>query len=132
MKKIIAMCLILGLFIHSTIAQTTPAREPKTPEEKAEAVTSRLTKRLSLTTEQAAKVKTIQLERFQKIEALKAQYKETDDKVAARSEAKTLTGEADQKMKEALTAEQYTRYEQQRQEQFQKHRERAKSRRSGR
>ncbi len=131
MKRIIAFSVFLFLLCQVIFAQTATNREPKSAEERAEMATARLTKTLSLNEDQATKVKAIHLERFQKMEALKAKFKEADDKVAARGEAKTAVEEADQKLKEVLTAEQFAKYEQQKQDRMQKQREKGRDRRSG-
>ncbi len=131
MKKIIVFAVFMLLLCQISFAQTAATREPKTAEERAEMVTARLTKALSLNEDQATKVKAIHLERFQKVEALKAKFKEADDKVAARGEAKSAVEEADQKMKEVLTADQFAKYEQQKQDRMQKQREKGRDRRSG-
>ena len=81
----------------------------KTPEQKAETRTARLTKELSLNSTQQAQVKQIMLARQQEQQALQARYGE--DKKGAHAEMKALRARYEEKLRGTLTPDQYARYD---------------------
>ncbi len=133
MKKISTLLLLLFLIVATTFAQesaqTRPSREQRTPEERAEAMTARMTKELPLNADQSTKIRAINLEQAKKMEAIR--QKNGEDRAASHSEFKALSGETDTKYKEVLTAEQFTKYQQQEQEKTENRRDKMKERKSG-
>jgi len=114
MKKAIVILFFFLSGLGLATAQSADGartREPRTPEERAEMRTKRLTKALSLTEAQTAQVKTIFLEQAQQMDQLQAKRRESTEKGAVRGEAKTLADATDQKLKGVLTPEQFTKYQ---------------------
>lgn len=76
MKKIaflLSFVLIAGLALAQQ--KRTENRQPKTPEQRAENTTKRLSKKLALTAEQSANIKDINLAAAQKVDALRTDAK---------------------------------------------------------
>ena len=128
---IVAFALFLAV-TSATFGQEAAATrgEPRPPEERAEAQTSRLTKALSLTAEQQTQVKAILLARDQKAAALRG------TKPAVKGEkmrqAKAIKDETDAEMKKVLSEAQFQQYTQRQDENMEKMREKRKQRRGGR
>lgn len=95
--------LLASLLISTSVFSQTE----KTPEEKATAQTERMMKELSLTAEQAEKVKVINLGIIQKNEGVRASTLTGEEKKAAH---KSNEEARDSMMKGALTDEQYQKY----------------------
>ena len=72
--------IIACLSISTAVAQPEVKREKKTPEERAEIMTSRMKKNLNLSDEQVAKVKAENLAFFQKQEAHQQELKAIQEK----------------------------------------------------
>lgn len=111
MKKMMMMVLMLAIAVMSAKAQESkPAPPKKTPEERAENITRRMTKELDLSPEQQTKVKAAVLKREtmreQKVEAAKAEM----DKI-------------DAEFKQILNKEQYVKFQQKREEMKKKRKE---------
>jgi len=117
MKKIVLILFVVAIASSNMLAQGPPeGRGPKkSPEERAEMITKRMTKELALTPEQQTKVKAIVLKRAQ----------ERDAKI---KEGKTLRDKVDTDFKLILTADQYKKYEQEKAE-MKKKREQKKGQR---
>jgi Spy/CpxP family protein refolding chaperone len=113
-KKLV---LALGFFASMCTADMTVAKaqnsgyqsvaqQGETPEQRADNQLKRLTKGLTLSTDQATQIKPLLLELSQKREAMR----EASDKRAARKDLQNLVMSQDEKMKTILSAEQYAKY----------------------
>ncbi len=83
------------------------AQQALTPEQKASNQVQRLTKALSLSNDQAAQIKPMVLELIQKREAMR----DASNKRIAMRELRDLVSAQDEKMKTILSADQYAKYE---------------------
>ena len=92
--------IIACLSISAAVAQPEAKREKKTPEERAEIMTSRMKKNLNLTGEQVANVKAENLAFFQKQEAHRLELQAIHEK------GKQLKSEHLNNLKTVLTPEQ--------------------------
>lgn len=101
----------LTVNVDSAIAQDTEfqniAQQDLTAEQKATKQVQRLTKALSLTTDQANQIKLLLLELNQKREGMR----DASDKRVAMKEMRDLVSAQDDKMKTILSTEQYAKYE---------------------
>jgi len=102
----------------ATVMQT-----PRTPEQRANMQTQRLSKKLKLSAEQQAKVKEIFLARAQKVENVKSA--QAEEKKQRKQQVKATKDESDAELKKVLTEEQYLQMEENR---HQKMREKRKDR----
>ena len=93
-------------FVAASVAVNAQEKDHKTPQERAQLQTARMTKELSLTTDQAAKVEAINLKYADQIEAKRTEQKADREKM--RTEGKALHDAHDADMKVVLTPEQYT------------------------
>lgn len=114
-KKLI---LVLSIFassltvnVDSAIAQDAEfqniAQQDLTAEQKATKQVQRLTKALSLTTDQANQIKLLLLELNQKRDGMR----DASDKRVAMKEMRDLVSAQDDKMKTILSTEQYAKYQ---------------------
>ena len=106
MRKIILIVSVVAIASANILAQEPPPRQDapkKTPEERADNMTKRITKELSLTTDQQAKVKALVLKREQ----------DREDHI---KEGKAEHEKMDADLQLILTAEQYQLYQQKREE----------------
>lgn len=120
MKNFMMACLLLitGVSVYAQKpGGTSPA--PKTPEQRATAVTNRLEKKLSLSKDQKTKVHDLAMARAQKMDELRAKYKDQDKKLW-QAERKKLRDEFHAGMKATLSPEQYAKWEAQRKKQIEK------------
>jgi periplasmic protein CpxP/Spy len=85
-------------------------REPKSAEERAQALTKRMEKTLALSADQTSKVEAINLEKSRKIDALRGKY--TNDRRQGFQEMRTIRQEWDNELKAVLSADQFTKYQQ--------------------
>jgi periplasmic protein CpxP/Spy len=83
------------------------SQQDQTPEQRAAKQTQRLTKVLTLTNDQAAQIQPMLLELNQKRDAMR----NASDKRAAMKEMRDLVTTQDEKMKTILNADQYTKYQ---------------------
>ena len=83
------------------------AQQGLTPEQKASNQVQRLTKALSLSNDQATQIKPMLLELIQKREAMR----DASNKRIAMRELRDLVSAQDEKMKTILSADQYAKYE---------------------
>lgn len=108
MKKSLLVIALLCLAICTSYAQGGGGQARRTPEERAETMTTQLTTALSLTPDQVTKVKEIQLAQAKKSDELRTQAQ--GDREAMREQMKTLNDATDVKLKAVLTPEQNTLY----------------------
>lgn len=108
MKKLV-MILALAAATVGVQAQDKDHKDHKTPQERAQLQTGRMTKELSLTTEQAAKVEAINLKYANEFEAKRADQKK--EREAKRAEGKAIRDAHDAELKAVLTPEQYTQWQ---------------------
>ncbi len=105
-------------------------RSPRTAEERAKANTEKMKKELSLSDEQAAQAYTANLERAKVVDEFREKNKE--EKKEERERIRTAQEKHKAEMKQILTADQYTKWEQWQSEKKEQNRERAKERRGKR
>ncbi|AHJ96718.1 hypothetical protein Hsw_1123 [Hymenobacter swuensis DY53] len=132
MKKMLALLTAVILTAGSVSAQTaaTPMARPDgaaqnrpnmTPEQRADFLTQRLTKQLSLSAEQTPKVRAIALAQAQEMQNLRSRYATADTRQGMGQELKSAQEKTDAQLKEVLTADQYTQYVQLRENRMDKH-----------
>jgi periplasmic protein CpxP/Spy len=138
MKRIFVIALtalsftgIAATYAQDQAPQTTQAnaKQRKTPEEKAQALTQRMTSNLGLTADQTAKVQAINLDKTQKLAALKTKY--AGDRKQGFQEGKAIRQEWDSELKAVLSADQYTKYQQNKEELKAAHKGKRKHRKAG-
>ncbi|WBO85202.1 hypothetical protein [Hymenobacter yonginensis] len=124
----------VALSASAASAQTTPAPTSRmgagrmqdaarTPEQRAEMQTKRLTQQLALSAEQSAKVQTIALAENQELQALRGKYASADNRKGAGQELKAVQEKYDAQLKGVFTAEQYAKYSQMREDRQEKRKE---------
>ena len=108
--KSLKSLIVLGLIVMgSTASFAQEERKQKTPEEKAQRMTQKMSENLSLSEEQAAELEGVNIQFVNDLMAVKSdESMEKESKKAKLSELKT---NHDSKLKEILTEEQYTQYE---------------------
>jgi protein CpxP len=121
MKKSLLLLAAMA-FATASFAQTTPAATTqlpthrvhrmgkgahKTPEQRAEHRTAMLTKKLSLTADQQAKVQQIMLAQAQEGQALKAKYPAKEQRQALHQEMKAGHAKYEAQLQGVLTADQF-------------------------
>ncbi len=113
-KLILALSIFTASFtinIDSAKAQDAGvqnvAQQDLTPEQRAAKQVQRLTKALTLTNDQVAQIQPMLLELNQKRESIK----NASDKRAALKEMRDLVSAQDEKMKTILNADQFTKYQ---------------------
>jgi periplasmic protein CpxP/Spy len=111
-KLIVALGFFVASFavrIETATAQDgrREAQQNQTPEQKTDNQLQRMTKALSLSADQATQVKPILMELNQKRDAMR----DATDKRAAMKEMRDFVMGQDEKMKKILSSEQYTKYE---------------------
>ncbi len=125
MKKSLLLLAAMA-FATASFAQTTPAATAttqlpthrvhrmgmhkgahKTPEQRAEHRTAMLTKKLSLSADQQAKVQQIMLAQAQEGQALKAKYPAKEQRQALHQEMKAGHAKYQSQLQGVLTADQY-------------------------
>ena len=113
-KKLI---IALSLFVASFAVSVEPvkaqdnsnpqSRQDQTPDQKADNQLQRLTKSLTLTADQSTQIRPMLLELNQK----RAAMRDAADKRAAMKDMRDLVMAQDDKMKTILSADQYTKYQ---------------------
>jgi periplasmic protein CpxP/Spy len=113
-KLVLALSIFTASFtlnIDSATAQEegfqNVAQQDQTPEQRAAKQVQRLTKALTLTNDQAAQIQPMLLELNQKRDAMR----NASDKRAAMKDMRSLVSAQDEKMKTILSADQYAKYE---------------------
>lgn len=120
--------LIMGLFFFVTTVFAANAQDEinadvlnaggKTPQEKAENQAKKLAEKLALTAEQTPQVQAALLDKITKTQNIKTTIEKGGGKRI--KAAKEITAEFDGKMKTILTPEQYTKFEQLREDRKEK------------
>jgi periplasmic protein CpxP/Spy len=130
MKKMLVLLAAVALSAASASAQTTetaPAARmqdtARTPEQRAERQTQRLTQQLGLSPDQTAKVQPIALAESQEMQALRGKYAATITRKGAGQEMRAVQEKYDAQLKAVFTAEQYAKYQQLRDERMDKRKE---------
>ena len=106
MKNLVFFPLLLITF--NVFSQNIPR---KSPQERAEVFVQSLTSSLSLADEQVNKIKTIQIERFLKLDELRTKAKASGDPKLVRDEMKKLNEASELHIKSVLTPEQSSKYD---------------------
>ncbi|RYY33527.1 MAG: hypothetical protein EOP46_16165 [Sphingobacteriaceae bacterium] len=108
MKKLILnVALLIGLASVAS-AQTTAVRPHKTPQQRAELMSKKLTGKLNLTADQSAKVNTILLAQATSMDSLKAV--KVTDKGQKRTAVKSIMQNTNNRLSAVLTADQQKAY----------------------
>ncbi|MCB2407848.1 hypothetical protein [Hymenobacter lucidus] len=94
---------------------------PKTPEQQADHFTRQLTQKLALSTDQAQRVRQLNLAYQQEQQAAKAKYGTDHKNPAKRQEMKVLRDRFETQLRQVLSADQAAKYAQLREEKMQKH-----------
>jgi anion-transporting ArsA/GET3 family ATPase len=106
------LCLLLSLlmmlFSQLAAAQNTNALKNKTPEERAQLLTSLMKTRLNLDTGQLAQIQTINLKYALKNEPI---IKSDANKLTKLKQLKALQKKKEDELKKVFTAEQYKQYQ---------------------
>ncbi len=138
-KKIFSLFLVFFAFLLFAEAQRSPMRqrkmrEPKTPEQRATAITNRLTKRLNLNGEQKQQIYKVNLQTAQRVDELRAEVKakrergEKPEKGFYAKQIRELNQQRDQSISATLNAQQKVEYEKLKQEQKERMRQRIEKR----
>lgn len=120
MKKLLILLAAAALTIGTTNAQTTsPAQrsangrpQPATPEQQAD----RLTKQLNLSADQRTQVVALEQARREEMKTMRGQLQAGGDRTGMRQTMQTARDKYDTQLKGILTADQYTQYNQQREQ----------------
>ncbi|SET70206.1 hypothetical protein [Hymenobacter actinosclerus] len=120
MKKLLILLAAAALTAGAATAQTTNPTprsaggrmEQATPEQQAD----RLTKQLSLSADQRTQLVTLEQARRAEMQTMRGQMPAGGDRTAMRQTMQTMRDKYDTQLKGILTADQYTRYSQQREE----------------
>jgi Spy/CpxP family protein refolding chaperone len=120
LNKIVFMLFLFVTTIFSAVAQDADVikSEGKTPQERSEHQAKKLTKVIPLTAEQTPQVQAALLDRMTKMATMKTTVEKGDGK--QKEAAKAIMAEFDAKMKTILTPEQYTKFEQTREDKKEK------------
>ncbi|CAN5919330.1 hypothetical protein BH24BAC1_BH24BAC1_08190 [soil metagenome] len=117
MKFIFPFLIVFLLAGNTAFSQTaaapgaaTPA--PQTLEDRSEAITASMVKNLRLNPAQAGKVRQINLNSMQMVEALRQQYKTDPNRLD--QEVKTISSSRLSQLKDVLTPAQFSAYQQRR------------------
>ena len=100
--------ILFSLLLVTTFYSFAQEKSKKTPEERATSITKKLTEKLSLNADQAAKVKAITLKRTEKIDQVKS--KANGDANAKQTEVKAIKQQWEADLKGILTAVQFETY----------------------
>lgn len=95
-------------------------RNTMTPEQRADQQAQRLTKQLSLSTDQTAKVKALALSQQQQRQNMRSQASASTDRQAMMQSMKASRDQYEEQLKGILTSDQYTKYTQMRDERMDK------------
>ena len=121
MKKSI---LILAIVLFAGIMQSMAQKQDhhmKTPEERAQMMTEKMTAKLDLSNEQAKKIYQINLETAQKMHVIKQNKTEDADKTVFRAQMKELHQNHQTQLKAVLNAAQLEKWEAMKEERKEKH-----------
>ncbi len=120
MKKMLLLLAAAALTAGTASAQTTtPMQRPDrgqmqqaTPEQQAD----RLTKQLGLSADQRTQLVTMEQARRTEMQTMRGQMQNGGDRTAMRQNMESMRDKYDTQLKGILTADQYTKYEQQRED----------------
>lgn len=126
MKQLILLLALLTGLSAAAQEKKQDGKTPKTPEQKAEQMTKRMEKKLSLTPEQVTKVKAINLEAASQLHTLKEEAKKSGTK--NKEARKAIRDEHDKKLSAVLTPEQMTEYRKLKEQRMAKMKEKKKDR----
>lgn len=121
MKKLMIVAALAGM---SVAVQAQDKEGRKTPEERAQLRTERLTKELELSPEQATQVQAINLKYADKMDELRKEREA--ERGAMRSDAQAMGDAHDTEMKAVLTADQYAKWTTRKEELKARHAEKRK------
>lgn len=111
MKKLLLPLLALALSATAAAAQDGPPQGGRpTPEAMAARQTEGLTKELSLSADQSAKVQQILLSRSQEMMAMRGQMQAGTDRSQLRDQMQASRAKYDDQLKQVLSPEQFTKY----------------------
>lgn len=138
-KKIFSLFLISFAFLFLVEAQRGPMhqrkmRDPKTPEQRATAITNRLTKRLGLNDEQKQQIYKVNLQTAQRVDELRTEVKdkrergEKPEKDFYAKRIRELNQQRDQSILATLNAQQKVEYEKLKKEQKERMRQKIEKR----
>ncbi|MBC7919582.1 MAG: hypothetical protein H7Z75_00670 [Ferruginibacter sp.] len=130
--SLLLSALFLGPALTSARAQGTDstqamAKEPRSAEARAQALTDRMAKKLALSGDQTNKVQAINLEQAQKLAALQGKY--AGNRRQGVQEMKAVNQAWDRELQAVLTPEQFTNYQNLREEKKEARREKSPQRR---
>ncbi len=124
-SKVISIIALIVFFASINIfSQGKDVKQKKTPEERANNISTKMQKKLELTDEQKQSVHDALFETFKQGETDRELYK--DDKEARRNAAKTRFEKLDSKFKDILSQEQYQKFETYKQKMKEKRKEKMK------
>jgi len=126
MKKTLVLVALLALAGPATSFAQTPAAAAKSPEQQADRRAEHLSQQLGLSPEQKAKVEPILLAQAQELQALRAKYP-AGNRQGMGAELKAGQAKYDEQLKAVLSAEQFTKYLQLRDERRENLRERRRA-----
>ena len=110
MKKLVLVGASVLMMSVMSIAQSGQPKK-KTSQERAENQTERLTKELSLTPEQATKVKAILASKGAEMDSVRAKKIAGADKKGVHAERKAALEKTDAELKAVFTPEQYAKFQ---------------------
>ncbi|GAA4004439.1 hypothetical protein GCM10022408_15290 [Hymenobacter fastidiosus] len=133
MKKMLILLAALTLTAGTVSAQTEMARPgrgaqlDRTPAQQADMLAKRLTRELALSADQTDKVRQISLASASAMQALRGKYAAGGSRQGMGPEMKALRDQNDAQLKAVLSADQYRTYDQLRDDQVEKRRDKMKS-----
>lgn len=110
MKKFLLLSLAALMFVFSVNAQNADKKPKRTAAERAEALTKRMTTKLTLDAAQQERVKVINLETANKIDAARAELKGKENAVARAEKVKSVEAERETLFKQVLKEDQFNKY----------------------
>jgi periplasmic protein CpxP/Spy len=130
LKSLVLWMACVLLTTSTALAQAEGRRGHKAPEEKAAAMTQRMTRELTLTAEQQTKVTALNNQLVADLAALRADNPPTDkaQKADRRAKMQAIRATYDEQLKAAISADQYSLYEKKRSEQKEKMQQRRQER----
>ncbi|HOY94297.1 MAG TPA: hypothetical protein PK509_01075 [Catalimonadaceae bacterium] len=116
MKKFMSVAFALLISIAGVFAQSSTAtlKANKTPEQRAERFTKKMTKELALDAAQQERIKILNLDRFKKLEDARSAAAVSKKEVAAK--VKQVNEEYFSNVKGVLTPEQFTKFQEMKEE----------------
>lgn len=122
MKKL----MMIAMLTAATVAAHAQEKDRKSPQERAHMMTGKMTKELSLDTEQAAKIEAINLKYADQVEAMRAEREAEREARLKDGKGKAMREAHDAEIKAVLTPEQYVKWQAQKEEMKAKHMEKRK------